>query len=153
MKKLDLHSFKIAIQSLQVAYSTNGKQYRSIQVKGNKVYFIREHKNKPEHIDLDELYNFYSKEPVYNTTIAKNYISGRKQSPAVALINAINNGTTLSNNNRIKSTPSVRTKKKAKCSTENDETLFFSVLSELLGTEWIWSKSICKPISKNEVFF
>lgn len=76
------------LSKITEAYSITGKFYHSIQVSGDKILFIRSHKDKSESIAIDELYQLYTKEHKtgINTVIAKKYITNRVQSPSVAIL-------------------------------------------------------------------
>jgi hypothetical protein len=148
------------------ATSVTGKTYRAVRVEGRYVTFIRRGKFSPEEIHMDELYDLYVHEDARNTTIAKRYISGRAQSPAVAILDMLDqqiarergqgsaveaaadedaaaDGKDVAKPDAIAGTR----KKKIK-----DEDKFFLAFSALAGKECIVSKSIGKPISKSDVF-
>lgn len=78
---------------INVATSITGKKYRSIQVYDSHIRFIRDGKTQYENISIDELFELYTKENNITTSIAKSYISGRVQSPAVAIFNHLKSGT------------------------------------------------------------
>ncbi len=83
------------IQELSIiksATSVTGKKYNSIHINGDHIKFIRENKSQYERILIDELFDLFTKENNFNTTIAKSYISGRVQSPALAILNQIKSG-------------------------------------------------------------
>lgn len=78
-----------------VIYSTNSKKdkdnvhrYKLIQVEGDILYFRRLDgmKKKEEKLDLYKLHKFYTEGKKHNTTEAKSFKLGGKQSPAVAVI-------------------------------------------------------------------
>ncbi|KEY19063.1 hypothetical protein [Kaistella antarctica] len=74
---------------LQSATSLTGKKYRLDKIFDGKIYFTRENKSQSETIYISELFELFTKERVLNTTVAKSYISGRVQSPAVAILNEL----------------------------------------------------------------
>ena len=77
------------VKELNSVESVTGKVvYKQIIVQGDFVSFRRENNEKPEIISLEEMYKFMCEQPIKNitTSIAKKYISGRVQSPAVAII-------------------------------------------------------------------
>lgn len=80
------------LKVIETATSLTGKCYNSIHVSGDKILFIRGHKTKSEKISISELFNLYSNELVLTNTIARSYISGRVQSPAVAILNQLKAG-------------------------------------------------------------
>lgn len=89
-KKLNLDEFRKAISEIRTAESITGStSYNSIRVVGSEIEFIRCGKTKSEYIKIGELFDFYTNAYYYNTSIAKSYISGRVQSPAVAILNKI----------------------------------------------------------------
>lgn len=92
MEKMDFQTFKKRIESLGVVYSIRDKvPYKILSVDNNVLKIKRESTGKDVRIKMAELYNFYQKENYYDTQIAKdkNYISGRVQSPAVAILCAL----------------------------------------------------------------
>lgn len=148
---MDRNTFIKELSLLNTAYSVTGKQYGKIRVSGNKVLFVREKKVQSEHISISELFQFYCSGVLINTTNAKTYISGRVQSPAVAIIKA------LTTNPKLKETfkPLKSTLEKVieKDEDSKDETKFFLALSDLLGEEYLLSKSIGKPVNSGHIFF
>lgn len=83
-------SFKKYVSKLSTVHSSNNRtSYNDINVCGDLVYFKRGDSIKSEFVSLEELYQFYCKESKYNTVTAKDYITGRVQSPAVAILLAI----------------------------------------------------------------
>ena len=145
------------LSNIKTAISVTGKKYNSIRVYGDRLEFVRENKTKPESISVTELFELFSKENTINTSIAKSYISGRVQSPAVAILNKLKSS--ITNNiatelvSDIQDKPIIENNKR-KQSNKNikDETRFFIGLSELLGTEYLISKSIGKPINSSHIF-
>lgn len=81
--------FTQRLSSIKTAISVTGKRYLSIHVLGDTLKFVRENKTKPESISVSELFELFTKENLINTSIAKSYISGRAQSPAVAILNEL----------------------------------------------------------------
>jgi len=141
--------FNKALSSLKTATSVTGKEYREITFQGEKIYFKREGKNIPESISTIELFSFYSGGEDLNTSIAKSYISGRVQSPAVAILNSLkkNRPSFIPSEAKVISPP-VKVKPKK----INDESLFFEVFSDVTGREYFYSKSIDKPITKEHIY-
>ena len=79
--------FTKQLSQLNEAISVSGKtKYQSIQISGDCIYYTRKSTGKRESLLLEELFNLASQELVINTTIAKKYISGRKYSPACAIL-------------------------------------------------------------------
>ncbi len=92
MEKMDFQTFKKRIESLGVVYSIRDNiLYKILSVDNNVLKIERESTGKTVRIKMVELYNFYQKENYYDTQIAKdeNYISGRVQSPAVAILRVL----------------------------------------------------------------
>ncbi len=89
MRKLDKNSFIAQINALKNAASVQGKIYHTIRVDGNSVRFIRQGKSTAERIDLEELFELYQAIDYPTNKEARLYISGRVQSPAVSIINAL----------------------------------------------------------------
>lgn len=94
---MDRSRFIEKLSTLKKVFSVTGKEYGNIVVKGDKLLFIRGHKSNYERIPVSELFALYDHGPHINNAIAKNYISGRVQSPAVSIVNAIRGGTSVSN--------------------------------------------------------
>lgn len=92
MGKIDFKAFKEKIESLEVVYSIRDKVPYTIYSVDDKIVRIkRESTGNFVRIKMEELYNFYLKENYYDTKTAKDkkYISGRVQSPAVAVLHAL----------------------------------------------------------------
>lgn len=90
MEKMDFQTFKKRIESLGVVYSIRDNVlYKILSVDNNVLKIERESTGNIVKIKMGELYYFYQKENNYNTRIAKGYISGRVQSPAVAVLHAL----------------------------------------------------------------
>lgn len=158
---MDKTKFKKLLSSLKEAISSTGKKYRLFGVNNLNVEFIRENKTKRESISIDELYNFYKNESVINTITARNHISGRVQSPAVAILNSLqsNSEYPIFTNIEINDNLDINlegvtneVKKKTKNVSVKDETIFFEAFSFLVGVDYFLSKSIGKPISSNDIF-
>ena len=165
--KLTKKEFIRRLHLITSATSITGKTYRAVRVDGRYVTFIRRGKFSPEEIHVDELYDLYVHEDERNPTIAKQYISGSSQSPAVAILDMLDQqiarergqgsaeeaaagGTDAAEDGRVVPKPDAiagTRKKKMK-----NEDKFFLAFSALAGEECIVSKSIGKPISKSDVF-
>lgn len=82
--------FRIRVSELGSVTGKSGANNYNIQrVTEDRVYFIRGGKTDKESINLDELYHYYLNASTYTTTEAKEYISGRIQSPSVAILLAL----------------------------------------------------------------
>ncbi|WP_423819211.1 hypothetical protein V5739_00440 [Salinimicrobium sp. TIG7-5_MAKvit] len=147
---MDKKEFINTLTSLKSATSLTGKRYNKIEVRADTVLFIREGKTEIEYISINELLEFFSSEKFVNTTNAKSYISGRVQSPAVAILNALTTNSSRKKNSEptILETEDVVAKKKK----SKDETKFFLALSDLMGEEYLLSKSIGKPVNSGHIF-
>ncbi|MTI31095.1 hypothetical protein [Xanthovirga aplysinae] len=147
--------FKQKLSRIRTATSITGKKYHSIHINGDSIHFIRENKTNLERISVEELYELFTKENSINTAIAKSYISGRVQSPAVAILNQFNTISTFSEGTRkakgIVSLPFQR-KKPPTISKYSDEVTFFKAFSEVVGLEYLYSKSLGKPINSRHIF-
>lgn len=97
---ISYEDFKEQISKLSCVTSIKQKKYTIITVNEDYVYFTREGSGKPEVISIKELFDFYCCEQIenINTTTAKLYISGRVQSPAVAILHAVYNNIVNKNN-------------------------------------------------------
>lgn len=90
MEKMEFDEFKKLVKSLGVVYSIQDNiPYTICYVDDNKLEIKRESTGNIVKIKMGELYYFYQKENNYNTRIAKGYISGRVQSPAVAILRVL----------------------------------------------------------------
>ncbi|WP_421889775.1 hypothetical protein [Marinoscillum sp.] len=89
MKKLRFEEFQEGILTLLQATSVKGKIYHDFSIQNGKVRFKRSGKSTYEYIDLDELYSLYCKVDRPTNTQARAYVTGRVQSPAVSIINAL----------------------------------------------------------------
>lgn len=136
--------------SMKSATSVTGKRYSKIGVRRDKVCFVREGKTQPEHISINELFEFYTSEEFINTNNAKSYISGRVQSPAVAILNALMGNAPRKKN----SEPTIFKSEEIVIKKENskDETKFFLALSDLIGEDYLLSKSIGRPVNSGHIF-
>lgn len=87
---MNYSTFKKYVSQLDSVQSVSGKNsYVDIKVQDNLVSFRRADKEEEEIIILSELYQFFSKGKAFTTSEAREYISGRVQSPATAIIRAI----------------------------------------------------------------
>jgi hypothetical protein len=161
MKILDKTTFIQEINNLHSVSSIQGKLYRSIRVEGQSVRFIREGKTTPESINLNELFDLYQAKDNPNTSDAKPFISGRVQSPAIAIISALRNIKSVAQAptqtpqyervSEAKETESERIPTSSQ-SNDKDETRFFRAFSVLVGEEYLLSKSINKPINSDHAY-
>lgn len=91
MEKLE---FKARVQGLvhQVIYSIGGKKipYKICSLQGNILTLQRESTQNFVELNVDELYEYFTKETIHNTQTARKYVTtGYVYSPAAAVINAI----------------------------------------------------------------
>jgi hypothetical protein len=154
---MDLNHFKQKLSKIKVATSVQEKKYNSIRVIGNDIKFVRDTKTKSEKISINELFNLFINKNGINTSIAKSYISGRVQSPAVAILNELKskatNNITKNIIDDIQEKPIKENKSQKQPNDKiKDETIFFIALSELIGKDYLLSKSIGKPINSSHIF-
>ena len=152
---MNKHDFKQKLSNIKSAISVTGKKYSSIQVFGDNIEFVRENKIKSENISITELFELFISENSVNTSIAKSYISGRVQSPAIAILNKLTETNSIAKDKYsiINEKPTIENdRKKQSKSKMKDETRFFIALSELLGEKYLLSKSIGKPINSSHIF-
>lgn len=95
---MTFNEFKTKISALSTIKSkSQGKTYCDIHIIGDYVHFRRLdaiNSSKVEAIDFQKLFDFYKNGKI-NTTTAKLFKLGGKQSPSVAIVNAIKNFTEL----------------------------------------------------------
>ena len=82
---MNFEEFKRKLVQIKVAISEQGKLYTNVQVVGNYIQYSRESGSR-EQINIYELFEVYNKESFINTTILRNYITGRKFSPSLAFL-------------------------------------------------------------------
>lgn len=159
MRNLDKSSFVAQINALEKATSVQGKIYHSISVDGDFVRFTRQGKSSSERINLEELFELYKSVDYPTNQEARKYISGRVQSPAVSIINALGKAGSVSSTKTqqaplviqsVKSRPKKASTKSAKI--DKDETRFFEAFAEVVGRDYLLSKSINKPIDSSNAF-
>lgn len=89
--KYSLSELKKHVAALGTVHSMTGRAtYRIETVTDNRITLQRETTKKTATISTTELYEYYQNAKLYNTTEAKMYISTRAQSPAVAILLALN---------------------------------------------------------------
>ena len=159
MRKLDKTSFITHINALKQAISVQGKTYHSIKADSHKVYFTREGKSKPERIKMDELYALYQAINHPTNKEARQFISGRVQSPAVSIINALSKSESKSASKKQQKSIAVVEpikksvyRKEKRINKDKDETRFFQAFAAMLGESNFLSKSIGKTINSNNAF-
>ena len=159
MRNLDKTSFINQVDVLKQATSVQGKIYHSIKADSLTVSFTREGKSKPERIKMDELYALYQAIDYPTNKEARQFISGRVQSPAVSIINALGKSESKSATKQQHKTISVVEPIKKSVSREEkninkdkDETRFFQSFAAVLGERHFLSKSIDKTINTNYAF-
>lgn len=96
MAVINFDTFKEQVSKLpNEIRSIEGKRYQLITIKDDKLCFLRidrrkqEDASKVEKLDLHKLHKFYTEGSSHTTIEAKRFGLGGKQSPAVAVINAI----------------------------------------------------------------
>jgi hypothetical protein len=87
---MEYNDFLNKLSSITKVVSVKSKRpYVDIKVVDLYLTFRREGNSQIEKIKLDKLYKFYMSGDYSKTTAAKKYISGRVQSPAVAVLLAL----------------------------------------------------------------
>ena len=152
-ESMDKNEFIRLLSSIKKVQSKTGKTYRILHVNNIRVEFLRQGKSTSEYISVDELINLYNNAPYINTSIAKEYISGRVQSPAVAILNTFDEQLEI----HPQIVPLKRHSEGTSTSLPNstktkDENMFFAIFSEIVGEEYIYSKSIGAPIHSSMIF-
>ena len=144
---MNKEEFRRTLSTLESAKSVTGKKYSSIYLEGENLLFLREGKNKFEKISIEDLYSFYSGSEPINTSTAKLYNLRGVQSPAVAILSSLGKRSKyqFSKSNKGK-LPKVKPKK------TSDEMKLFKAFSEIVGKEYLLSKSIDKPVTKDDIF-
>lgn len=158
---MDFSTFKKAFSSLSEIPSVTGSAgYQSIRVGGNSLFFTRTNTGSEETISLSELYHIYQNLKFINTTILRDYISGRAYSPSLAVMIAA--GFYDSKGYRIdepvikaddapvpaitkpEAEPTILKSKPGK--KEDDETRFFRIMGDVIGIDYLQSKSSDNPV-------
>lgn len=86
MEKAELIQLLKGIKEVQ---SRTGLTYQIVDVQNDNVLFKRPQKSECEKLPLEELFSLINCNKSINTKMAKEYISGRRQSPAVAIADKI----------------------------------------------------------------
>lgn len=82
---MEFENFVTQLSQVHEAVSVQGKHYTDIHVSGTHIEYTRE-SNSRESIDIQELFEVYEKANQINTIILRNYITGRKFSPAMTIL-------------------------------------------------------------------
>ena len=88
---MEYEEFRIKVSQLHEIKSRTGKNYKSVRVIGDVVMLLRADSDNPQEnvkIDLHNLFNFYLGNEI-TTKGAKKYGLSGKQSPSVAIIDAL----------------------------------------------------------------
>lgn len=151
---MNKNEFIKKLTRIKSATSVTGKTYSSIYVYGDRIEFVREHKSRSESISISELFELFANESSITTAVAKSYISGGVQSPAVAILNQLkiipSAERIFGSSRNINNSPN---KKEQKTNSKlKDETKFFIAFSEIVSIDYIQSKSVGKPINSSHIF-
>lgn len=151
---MNKNEFIKKLKNIKTATSVTGVKYRLINVNVTTIEFVRKNNTKSESISISELYDLYSNETFINTTIAKSYISGIVQSPAVAILNQIKDISSSDSVLEKGENDNIFSDKDEQIISVkiNDETKFFLALSEIVGVDYIQSKSVGKSIDSSHIF-
>ena len=86
-----MKNFRSIVKELDSVESVTGKKYQQINVHGDFMSFRRENSEKLETISMMEMYRCMCEQSIENITTSngKFYITGRVQSPAVAVIRKV----------------------------------------------------------------
>ena len=156
--------FKLHLSGISKANSVKEKKkYINISLKDDQIYFQRE-SDSYESISVFELYEVYKKCNFINTTILRDYITGRKFSPSFAIL--IESGLYDKNGHRLNEdivTGETKSDLNAESSvpidletevtevSEKDEGRFFAALANLLDSKNIKAKSLFKPVTSSDL--
>lgn len=138
--------------------SSQGKEYGIVSVSSNVLIYTRE-SGREESISVDELYTVYCKCSYINTTVVRQFISGRKFSPAVAILTyaGLYDGNGRRRDDVPKAEKAIAEKVEAPQEPATDKTdktdegLFFEALHAVLGN-CVIAKTINRHVSSDEVF-
>jgi hypothetical protein len=157
---MSFDDFKQFFTRISSATSVQGKLYTKISVKSNDIYFLREI-GSYEAIPLKELYDVYMKCNFVNTTILRNYISGRKFSASLAILiesglydkkgNRKSENEIIPQNDLVKEYSPVNSDEtnEAVETTEKDEAKFFAAFVNLVDSKFVKAKSLYKPVNSS----
>jgi len=156
---LDFETFKALLAQLKTAYSVKGHTYSDIQSDRDYIYYTRESTSR-EPLSLKDLYHVYKTCDYINTTILRDYITGLKFSPSLAIL--IASGLYDKNGHRVQGEEDMGAVEMnlegeatmqedevvAEFETaENDEGRFFAALGNILDSKFVKGKSLFKPVS------
>lgn len=77
------------LKGVKEVQSRTGLTYQILNVTNDTILFKRSEVSECEKLSLEELLDFINSNKPVTTTNAREYISGRKQSPAVAIVDKI----------------------------------------------------------------
>jgi hypothetical protein len=88
---MEKQEFIEKLRTIQSVDSRKHKAYTIVGFSDNQIKFRRQGNSNIEQIPIKELHQFYQEVPREDrtTTKAKQYIKGRKQSPAVAILDKL----------------------------------------------------------------
>lgn len=91
MENLNYGTFKVRIAELpDVIYSiSGGVPYKICSLQGDTLTIQRESTGSFVRLNIRELYEYFTKETIYNTQTARKHITGYVYSPAAAVIKAL----------------------------------------------------------------
>ena len=85
---IDKNEFIKRIKELDSFESKTGKTYSNLSLNGNVLSFKRDSTGLDWKLNVDEVYNVYTKEKYFNTVVIRKYLDGRVYSPALGLLMA-----------------------------------------------------------------
>jgi hypothetical protein len=165
---MDYSKFKEQLGRIKTATSIQGKTYDKIHVSGDSIYYERE-SGSDESISIKELYYIYQNLSFINTTILRDYITGRKFSPSFAILISAGyydgSGRRLSNSSisakqELSPQPGkennvelqiVDIDEQSGRGTKAEET-FFAAMRNLLDHQYVFAKSLGKTLNSSQVY-
>ncbi|MGV8111815.1 MAG: hypothetical protein AB2L17_02800 [Lentimicrobium sp.] len=158
---MEYESFKMQIVSLSSAESEQGKHYSNVQVKGDHVWYTRESGSR-EDLSIKQLFSVYSRLDYINTKILREYITGRKYSPSLAILKAAGlydqsgfrltpgaaKESMISSANKVNEAPP---QVQIEFHDEKAEGKFFAALRNLLDNRYVLAKSLGKPLRSDQI--
>ena len=159
---MSYEEFKKRLSTIKNATSVQGKSYIQIHVSGDSIFYKRE-SGSIESVSLRELFHIFQSQAFINTIILRDLITGRKFSPSLAILiesGLYDGGGRRNENPTTLSLSQPLLKEEIPVITDTDELpgrgtkaeeTFFAALRNLIGQEFVFAKSLSRPISSNQV--